>query len=79
MFSCRTLEQRIPKHHPLRKLRAGVDELLASVDRELGAVYAKTGRDSIPPKRLLRASLIQTPHSIRSERALVEHIEYNLA
>jgi len=79
MFSYLTLEQRIPNNHPLRKLRAVVDELLASMDGELNALYAKTGRDSIPPERLLRASLIQTLHSIRSERALVEHIDYNLA
>jgi len=78
MFSYRTLEERIPKKHPLRKLRAVVDGLLASMDAELDGVYAKTGRDSIPPERLLRASLIQTLHSIRSERVLVEHIDYNL-
>jgi transposase len=45
---------------------------------ELDAIYSRTGRDSIPPERLLRASLIQTLHSIRSECALVEHLEYNL-
>jgi transposase len=48
------------------------------MDEELDAIYATTGRDSIPPERLLRASLIQTLHSIRSERALVDHLEYNL-
>lgn len=78
MFSYRTLEDRVPKKHPLRKLRAVVDGLLASMDKELDAIYAATGRDSIPPERLLRASLIQTLHTIRSERALVEHIEFNL-
>lgn len=78
IFSYRTLEERIPKKHPLRKLRAVVDGLLASMDEELDAIYAPTGRDSIPPERLLRASLIQTLHSIRSERALVDHIEFNL-
>ena len=78
MFSYRTLEERIPKQHPLRKLRAIVDGLLASMDAEIDAVYARTGRDSIPPERLLRASLIQILHSIRSERVLVEHIDYNL-
>lgn len=66
MFSYRTLEERIPKKHPLRKLRVVVDGLLASMNAELDAVYAKTGRDSIPPERLLRASLVQTLHSIRS-------------
>lgn len=78
MFSYRTLEERIPKEHPLRKLRAVVDGILASMDAELDALYAETGRDSIPPERLLRASLIQTLHSIRSERQLVQHIDYNL-
>lgn len=78
MFSYRTLEDRVPRKHPLRKLRAVVDGLLASMDKDLDAIYAATGRDSIPPERLLRASLIQTLHTIRSERALVEHIEFNL-
>lgn len=78
MFSYRTLEERIPKKHPLRQLRMVVDGLLATMNEELDAVYATTGRDSIPPERLLRASLIQTLHSIRSERALIDHIDYNL-
>jgi len=55
-----------------------VDGLLASMDAELDAAYANAGRDSIPPERLLRASLIQTLHSISSERVLVEHTDYNL-
>ncbi len=78
LFSYRTLEQRIPKNHPLRKFRVVVDAMLASMDAELDALYAPTGRDSIPPERLLRASLIQTLFSIRSERQLVTHIDYNL-
>ena len=78
LFSYRTLEERIPSSHPLRKLRAVVDTILVSMDRELDALYARTGRDSIPPERLLRASLIQTLFSIRSERQLVNHIDYNL-
>ncbi|MBN8427625.1 MAG: transposase, partial [Xanthomonadales bacterium] len=78
LFSYRTLEQRIPKNHPLRKFRVVVDAILASMDAELDALYAPTGRDSIPPERLLRASLIQTLFSIRSERQLVTHIDYNL-
>ena len=48
------------------------------MNEELDAIYARTGRDLILPERLLRASLIQTLHSIRSERALVDHLEYNL-
>ena len=78
LFSYRTLEERIPSSHPLRKLRVVVDTILVSMDRELDALYARTGRDSIPPERLLRASLIQTLFSIRSERQLVNHIDYNL-
>lgn len=78
MFSFRTLEQRIPTSHPLRKLRALVDGILASLHWELEKLYAKTGRPSIPPERLLRASLIQTLYSIRSERQLMQHIDYNL-
>jgi len=71
LFSYRTLEARIPQVHPLRKLRAVVDGLLAAMHPELEALYAGAGRASIPPKRLLRASLIQTLYSIRSERQLV--------
>lgn len=78
MFSYRTLEQRIPASHPLRKLRALVDGILAALHADFEALYAKTGRPSIPPERLLRASLIQTLYSIRSERQLVQHIDYNL-
>jgi transposase len=78
MFSYRTLEQRIPKSHPLRKLRVLVDTILATLSDDFDALYAETGRASIPPERLLRASLIQTLFSIRSERQLVQHIDYNL-
>lgn len=78
IFSYRTLEERIPPSHPLRKLRALVDSILATLHGEFEALYAKTGRPSIPPERLLRASLIQTLYSIRSERQLVQHIDYNL-
>jgi transposase len=78
MFSYRTLEQRIPSSHPLRNLRKLVDDLLMTLHDDFYALYAKTGRPSIPPERLLRASLIQTLYSIRSERQLVQHIDYNL-
>jgi transposase len=78
IFSYRTLEQRIPHAHPLRKLRVLVDGILARLHGDFEALYAKTGRPSIPPERLLRASLIQTLYSIRSERQLVQHIDYNL-
>ena len=75
MFSYRTLEQRIPASHPLRKLRVLVDGILGMLHADFEALYAKTGRPSIPPERLLRASLIQTLYSIRSERQLVQHID----
>jgi len=78
IFSYRTLEQRIPVSHPLRKLRTLVDGILATLHADFEVLYAKTGRPSIPPERLLRASLIQTLYSIRSERQLVQHIDYNL-
>lgn len=78
LFSYRTLEERIPQTHPLRKLRVIVDVILHTMDAELDALYAQGGRESIPPERLLRASLIQTLFSIRSERQLVSHIDYNL-
>ncbi|EQD26530.1 transposase IS4 family protein, partial [mine drainage metagenome] len=78
LFSYRTLEERISADHPLRKLRLVVDAILGSMHSELGALYADLGRASIPPERLLRACLIQTLFSIRSERQLVAHIDYNL-
>jgi transposase len=78
LFSYRTLEERVPKDHPLRKLRAVVDILLTTMDSELDALYAKTGRASIPPEWLLRASLLQVLFSIRSERQLVQQIDFNL-
>lgn len=78
VFSDRTLESRIPTAHPLRKLRLLVDAILETMDNEFDALYAATGRPSIPPECLLRASLIQTLFSIRSERQLVQHIDFHL-
>ncbi|HXH10808.1 MAG TPA: IS5 family transposase, partial [Alphaproteobacteria bacterium] len=78
MFSYVSLEDRIPKGHPLRKLRVLVDRVLATMDREFEAVYAKTGRPSVPPEMLLQALLLQILFTIRSERLLVESIDYNL-
>ena len=70
LFSYRTLEERIPSAHPIRNLRKVVDLLLRSMDSEFAGLYAKAGRPSIPPERLLRASLLQVLFSIRSERQL---------
>lgn len=78
MFSYRTLEERIPVNHPLRKLRILVDGVLASMDGTFEKLYSRVGRPGIAPERLLRASLLQILFSIRSERQLVQHIEYNL-
>ena len=68
----------MPEDHPLRKLRAVVDVLLRTLDADFAARYAKTGRASIPPERLLRASWLPVLYSVRSERQRVEQIEFNL-
>jgi transposase len=78
MFSYVALEGRIPKSHPLRGIRALVDEVLRGMSGEFEAVYAKVGRPSIAPERLLRALLLQAFYSIRSERLLMEQLDYNL-
>jgi len=78
MFSTISLEDRVSAQHPLRKLRALVDALLASMSAEFEAVYARKGRPSVPPEMLLKALLLQILFSIRSERLLVEAIDYNL-
>lgn len=78
MFSYISLEERVPATHPLRKLRAAVDALLATMNREFDAVYARRGRPSVPPEMLLKALLLQILFSIRSERQLVEAVNYNL-
>jgi transposase len=78
MFSYISLEERVPAAHPLRKLRAVVDALLATMSREFEAVYARRGRPSVPPEMLLKALLLQILFSIRSERQLVESVNYNL-
>lgn len=75
MFSYVSLEERIPSSHPLRKLRMLVDSVLASMDDEFDAIYARVGRPSVPPERLLKALLLQILFSIRSERLLVESLD----
>ncbi len=77
LFSHVDLEARIPAH-PLRKIRQVVNDALASLDAEFEAVYTDFGRPSIPPERLIRASLIQILFSVRSERQLMEQMHYNL-
>ena len=78
MFSYVSLEDRIPADHPLRAMRAMVDEALKNLSQRFSGLYAATGRPSIPPERLLRALLLQVLYSIRSERMLMEQLEYNL-
>jgi transposase len=78
LFSYVSLEARVPREHPLCKMRLLVDAVLASLDEHLASVYATRGRPSIPPEFLLRASLIQILYTVRSERQLVEQIEFNL-
>ena len=78
MFSYVSAEQRVPKDHPLRAIRTLVDGVLRDMSREFDGLYATVGRPSIPPERLLRAQLLQIFYSIRSERLLMEQLDYNL-
>ncbi len=78
MFSYVDLNSRVPATHPLRPLKLSVDAILASMSPEFDARYAVLGRPSIPPERLLRALLLQVLYTIRSERLLVEQLDYNL-
>jgi transposase len=78
MFSYISAEQRVPENHPLRPLRKMVDEALAEMSPRFTRLYAKRGRPSIPPEKLLRALLLQVFYTIRSERALMEQLDYNL-
>ena len=78
MFSYVPLEQRIPADHPLRPIRAMTDEALRGMSRKVSALYSHTGRPSIPPEQLLRALVVQVLYSVRSERLLMEQLEYNL-
>ena len=78
LFSYVDLEDRIPVKHPLREIRRVVNDALTSLDAEFEALYVDFGRPSIAPERLIRASLIQILFSVRSERQLMEQMEYNL-
>jgi transposase len=78
MFSYVSAEQRVPQDHPLRAIRTLVDGVLRDMSREFDGLYAKVGRPSVPPERLLRAQLLQIFYSIRSERLLMEQLDYNL-
>ena len=78
LFSYVDLEGRVPAKHPLRTIRGIVNDVLASLDAEFERLYEGTGRQSIAPEWLLRASLLQAFYSVRSERQLMEQIDYNL-
>ena len=78
IFSYLSPEQRVRQDHPLRAIRAMADLALWSMSERFDALYAKTGRPSIPPEKLLRAQLIQMLYSVRSERLLMEEIDYSV-
>src|SRR5262245_46984420 len=78
MFSYVSMEDRIPQDHPLRAMRRLVDAVLKEMSPRFTLMYAKTGRPSIAPEKLLRAQLLQVLYSIRSERLLMEQLDYNL-
>jgi transposase len=78
LFSYVDLEARIPAKHPLRVIREIVNDTLAALDAEFSKLYEDTGRESVAPERLLRASLLQAFYSVRSERQLMEQLDYNL-
>ena len=71
-------EARVPANHPLRKIRELVRDVLGELTRSLGRLYASEGRPSIPPEQLLSALLLQVFYGIRSERQLMEQLDYNL-
>ena len=77
-FSYKSIEDRIPEDHPIRALKKSVDEALEKLSNDFDRLYSHTGRPSIPPEQLLRALLIQIFFSIRSERQLVEQLDYNM-
>jgi len=78
LFSYVDIEARVPAGHPLRRIRELVNAALAKLDRQFAAVYSSDGRPSIPPERLIRSSLLQLLYSIRSERQLMERMEFDL-
>src|SRR5678815_1702131 len=78
LFSYVSPEQRVPADHPLRAVRRMTDEALALLTPALDTLYATTGRPSIPPEQLLRALLLQALYTVRSERMLIEMLDYNL-
>jgi transposase/IS5 family transposase len=78
MFSYISTEKRVPADHPLRSIRQIVDEVLKEMSPQFATLYSAVGRPSIAPERLLRSLLLQIFYSVRSERMLIEQLEYNL-
>jgi transposase len=78
MFSYLSPEERVPAKHPLRPIRLTVDEVLKALSPDFSGLYSAFGRPSIPPEKLLRALLLQVLYTVRSERMLMEQLEYNL-
>ena len=78
LFTTVQLESFVPTEHPLRPIKALLDKAMKNLNWLFSGIYADTGRESIPPERLIRAQLLQVLYSIRSERLLVEQINYNL-
>ena len=78
LFTTRTTAAFVPTEHPLIAIREILNEALRALDEKFAGMYAEGGRLSVPPERLLRACLLQVLFSIRSERQLVQHIDFNL-
>lgn len=78
MFSCGSPEARAPAEHPLSVIRRMTDQALRGLSRRFRRLYAKTGRSSIAPEKLLRALLLQVLHSAQSERQVMEQLDYNV-
>ena len=78
IFSYISPEKRVPADHPLRPIRKMVDEILKEMSPQFGKLYSDVGRPSIAPERLLRSLLLQIFYSVRSERMLMEQLNYNL-
>ena len=79
LFSYVDLEQRVPAQHPLRAVREIVNEALAEIGTEFEPIYSSIGRPSIAPEKLLRALLLQLFHGIRSERQMMERLDFDLS
>src|ERR1700734_3993834 len=78
MFSYLSPEQRVPSDHPLRAVRQMADTVLTQLSQVFSKMYSDIGRRSIPPEKLLRALLLQVLYTVRSERMLMEQLEYNM-